>query len=284
MNGVFLLLINTCNDNDFIHNYNGVRSPMIDGSSLGLRSKYGSLKPLIILGLLSVDSFAYAKDIDVSSFSVLEKSAKRLVLDGVGINYAFGATGVNLTTNVASSTDLTFSMGAGYARNQQISFAGATFTGPFTGYYLGVSTTSLLLTAGKNDFFVDADLSYKNFFSNSLVGTKGGSTFTGRVEGTMTSVGLSLVAAHRLNTQSSVYASYGLSEWSLETSGYGTSKDESLTASKYIYGLGVDPRWTIGYKWHGVDSELKVALSHQSLESRTNNSIVSVQASARFPF
>ncbi len=257
---------------------------MIDGSPLGLKSKYAFLTPLIILGLLSVDSFAYAKDIDVSYFGLLEKSSKRLVLDGVGINYAFGALGVNLTTNVASSTDLTFSIGAGYEPNQQISFAGAAFTGPFTGYYLGASTTSLLLTAGQNDLFVDASLSYRNFFSNSLVGTKGGSTFTGRSEGVMTSFTLSVVAAHHLNPQSSVYASYGLSEWSLEASGHGTSKDGSLTASKYIYGLGVDPRWAIGYKWLGVDSELKVALSHQSLESKTNNSIVSVQASAKFPF
>jgi len=242
-------------------------------------------RALALIMLLPLGNIAYASDLDISYFGLLEKSSQRLVIDGVGMNYTFGALGVNLTTQIVSDTSLTTSIGAGYTPSHQVSFAGATFTGPFTGYYIGASTsTPLFELSDQTNLFIDTNLSYRNFFSKDLVGVKGNSTFTGSSDGVMSSFGLSAVARHQLTPLSAIYASYGVSKWELEANGEGVSNSGQLTASKLINAAGADPRWSIGYQWQEAGRSLALAMAHQSLQSATDNSIMSVQATVKFSF
>ncbi|MDP6189322.1 MAG: hypothetical protein QF872_00765, partial [Gammaproteobacteria bacterium] len=64
--------------------------------------------------LLPIGKIAYASDLEISYFGLLEKSSQRLIIEGVGMNYTFGVLGVNLTTQIASDTSLTTRIGAGY--------------------------------------------------------------------------------------------------------------------------------------------------------------------------
>ena len=247
--------------------------------------KRASLRALVLMMLLPIGKIAYASDLEISYFGLLEKSSQRLIIEGVGMNYTFGVLGVNLTTQIASDTSLTTRIGAGYTPNHQVSFAGATFTGPFIGYYVGASTsTPIFQLTGQTDLYIDTDLSYRNFFSKDLVGVKGSSTFTGTSDGVMSVVGLNAVARHRLTSLSYVYASYGVSKWELKAIGDGVSNSGLLTARKRINAAGTDPRWSIGYRWQEADSSLELAMAHQSLESATENNIISVQAVAKFAF
>jgi hypothetical protein len=188
-----------------------------------------------------------AYDLLIKPMAIYEGASENIVIDGVSTGYALGVVGISAQSQITANLSVGGSLGYGYAKDQDLSFYGATFSGAVEGEYSKIFAKQIILEGKKFKTYAQYSYTNKALEYANLVGARGGLSLTGDASTTIQSSDFLINVEFIMSKNTIVQASAGVSDWNLSSSGnaYYSSNGLSAAASKNIDAKGFDPLFAV---------------------------------------
>ena len=237
----------------------------------------------VTLALSSATS-VMSKEISISPLILYEQANAPLIIDGVSSGYKFGIIGVSGQLYPNNKNNAQIDVGLGYIPSEAITFAGATFTGPFTGKYFSISGEYYLKSFDTYDVFLNQSFSHRNTQSTDLFGQKNSAVLSGTAVNIINSYDTILRLEFAKTSISSFSLGGGFSFWSFKARGTAANLSNTVRATKNISTLGLDPLILASFQTKFNNKDLNIHLKYRSLNSKFKTGIGSINLKYEYLF
>ena len=228
---------------------------------------------------------SHAEQFQLSPFALYEQADKQIIIDGVSLQYALGAVGLQLNSNVTDNFELLAAAGYGLASNQKVSFAGANLIGDVSGTYTGLGAKIKIYENSRGQKIkLEYQMHNRDLRAPRLTGSRNGSPLTGNSDIQYDSNDFGISAEHTLSEKMNVHIAFGVSDWDFTANGTASTNNSGITARKNITASGSDPYWGIGLDWTIDKLKGKISIAQRNLSSQSKAKISHITIEAQYSF
>lgn len=222
----------------------------------------------------------------ISPFVLYEQSPERIVVDGVSTKYGLGILGGETKLPLGGKYASFLRLGLGYNNNQSVSFSGTNFEGAVLGGFAELCIERDIGQVQDINFGVEGIVAHRHLRADDLDGERNGLELKGESTSSISSFDTLITADFDLSNKTSLGASVGAGYWNLkaDASAIYSANGVTATARKSIDTTGFDPIVSVFMDHKTETSNLQFKLSHRSLHSKANTSIISGELLWKFAF